>query len=244
MRILVTRPRADCEDMTRVLAAAGHDVFVSPMLEIELKPPGEIGEDGLTAIVITSQNALRWLAKSPQLPRLSNVQLFAVGPRTGELARELGFQRIIEGPGTGAELADIILASDLPKEGRIVHLAGETLAFDMASSLCGAGYQAETFECYRSVPAKSFTAEVEKAIRENSIDLVTLLSPRTAKTFVGLIKSAGLEQSASALSYACISEATRKPLNDEGWPRTHVALAPNSQEVLALVNWMASQSRQ
>jgi uroporphyrinogen-III synthase len=181
---------------------------------------------------------------SPQLPRLSNVQLFAVGPRTGKVARELGFQRVVEGPGTGAELADIIDASDHPKEGRIVHLAGETLAFDMASSLSSKGYRAETFKCYRSVPAQSFTAEVEKAIRENAIDLVTLLSPRTAKTFVKLIKSAGLEQTASVLSYACISEATRKPLHEEGWPRTHVARAPNSQEVLALVNWMASQSRQ
>lgn len=244
MRILVTRPRADCEEMTRALTEAGHQVLISPMLEIELEPIAEFDDTNLAAIIVTSQNALRSLAESPQLPRLLCVQVFAVGPRTAAVARDLGFQHIVDGPGTGAELAQIIAASALPKGARIVHLAGDTLAFDMEAALSAIGYRAETIRCYRSLPAGSFTAEAEKAIRQGAIDLVTLLSPRTARTFVRLIKSAALEEHARSLSYACISEAARKALTDEGWLRTEVAPSPNGQELLALVNRMAAQSRQ
>lgn len=243
MRILLTRPKADSEDMKRELAAAGHEVLVSPLIEIELEPVPHIEEADLAAIIVTSQNALRALEQSPQLPQLTGVKVFAVGPRTAALARELGFRHIVEGPGTGAELAQII-ADTLPKSGRIVHLAGDTLAFDMASALSAIGYRAETIRCYRQVPAEAFTAEAEEAIRRGAIDLVILLSPRTARTFVTLIKSAGLQQTASLLSFACISEAASKALIDEGWSGAQVAARPNSQEVLALVNRMASQSHQ
>lgn len=244
MRILVTRPRADCEDMEQALIAAGHDVLISPLLEIELEQVPVIGSTGLAAIVITSQNALRALASGPQVSELTQVPLFAVGPRTGRVARDMGFSQIIEGPGTGRELAEIISAHGLPSGGRIVHLAGDTLAFDMQSAMSALGYRAETIRCYRSVPATKFTPDAEAALRQGRIDIVTLMSPRTARTFVTLIKSATLEDQARAMSYACISEAARKFPADEGWPLTHVAHKPNGQEVLALVNRMASQSQQ
>lgn len=242
MRILVTRPRADCEDMKQALTAAGHDVLISPLLEIKPEPVPVISSANLEGLVITSQNALRSLASSPQLSGLTQIPLFAVGPRTGQVARDMGFSQIIEGPGTGRELAEIISARGLPPGGRIVHLAGDTLAFDMQSAMSARGYRAETIRCYRSVPATKFTSETETAIQQGRIDIVTLMSPRTARTFVALIKSAGLEEQARSLSFACISEAARKFPADEGWPLTHVALKPNGQEVLALVNRMASQS--
>jgi len=244
MRILVTRPEADCEDMKQALTASGHEVLISPLLEIELQPVPAIDATDLAALVITSQNALRALAASPQLSELTNVPLFAVGPRTAQVAQGMGFSQIIEGPGTGWELAEIISGCELSKGGRIVHLAGDKLAFDMQGALSALGYRAETIGCYRSVPARKFTSEAETAIRQGRIDIVTLLSPRTAKTFVALIKSGGLEEQARSISYACISEAARKFPADEGWPSTHVALRPNGQEVLALVNRMASQSEQ
>lgn len=243
MRILVTRPKADAEDLQRELEAAGHEVIISSMLEIALEPLPEIGGADLAAIIITSQNALRALAVGPELAWLTGVQVFAVGPKTAKGARELGFERIVEGPGTGAELAPIIAASGLPKDKRIVHLAGDKLAFDMAAELGASGYRAETITAYRQVPAQSFTPDAESKIRRREIDLVTLMSPQTARTFVSLIKSAGLQEQASSLSYACISEAALRPLEDEGWPRAQAAAGPNREEVVALVNRMAAQSQ-
>lgn len=244
MRILVTRPEADCEDMRRVLTAAGHSIVISPLLTILSEPIPDIRADDIAALVITSQNALRALAGNPQLEHLTSVKTFVVGPRTFAMARELGFRHIIEGPGTGAELAELLKDHGLPADGRIVHLAGNKLAFNFAQAFSELGYRAETIRCYRSEPATGFTAEAEEAIRQGQVDLVTLLSPQTANTFVRLIKSTGLEVEARSLSYACISEATCKFLVDEGWSCTHVAAKPNNQEVLALVNRIAAQFQQ
>lgn len=244
MRILVTRPESDSEEMRRALMGAGHQVILSPLLTIEFEPIPDIQANDIAALIITSQNALRALSDAPQLRLLSGVQTFVVGPRTSAMARDLGFQCIVEGPGTGAELAELMKARGLPTGGRIVHLAGNKLAFDFARAFSQLGYRAETIRCYRSEPATGFTAEAENAIRQGQIDLVTLLSPQTANTFVRLIKSTGLEVEARSLSYACISEATCKFLMDEGWSCTHVAAKPNNQEVLALVNRIAAQFQQ
>ena len=68
MRLLVTRPEPDAAQFKERLAALGHAGLVAPLISIEFAK-GQIPLNGVQALVATSRNALRALARSPSLAK-------------------------------------------------------------------------------------------------------------------------------------------------------------------------------
>ena len=133
MRLLVTRPEPDATRQAETLAARGHEPVVAPLLLIEPAKDMTLDLDGAQALIVTSRNALRALASHPDLAASLRLPLFAVGEATAKAATELGFAKVTAGPGTGEELSRLIADTLDPKAGALVHLAGETVAFDLKS---------------------------------------------------------------------------------------------------------------
>src|ERR1700744_4899425 len=102
MRILITRPRDDAVPFARMLAERGHDAVIAPLLEIRFPDGAEISLDGVQAILATSANGVRAIARRTQR---RDVALFAVGPQTAEAAQHLGFATVRNANGDGAALA-------------------------------------------------------------------------------------------------------------------------------------------
>lgn len=236
MKLLLTRPEAgpDADPLQAALLAAGHDVLSAPLLRVE--PTGALPSfEGVAGLVVTSRNALKAVADTPISEAVRDLPLFAVGPGTGALACELGFRRVTEGPGTGRELADIIRGAVPPGGGALVHLAGETLAFDLKGALAPDGITVRVDTVYRTLPAEALPSGAAEALRAGTLDGVLLMSPRTAMVYVRLIEAAGLTAEAARLLHFCISDAVARQLAPLGAVRVAVARAPNSQEMLALV---------
>ena len=104
MVVLVTRPAPDNEATAQALRQRGFEPLLAPMLSFQALPfQLEQGRE-FRGLIITSSNALRAVAASPQLPRLRDLPVFAVGARTAQAARELGFPnvRAAEGDATVA----------------------------------------------------------------------------------------------------------------------------------------------
>lgn len=244
MRILVTRPEPDASDTGARLQESGHEAVMSPLMDIRLDPITDIGPGAVQALIVTSRNAVRALAHSPLVDGLLNLPVFAVGPRSAQDARDLGFHGVIEGPGAASGLADCIAANSNPDGGRLVHLAGYRLAFDLAGAMRARGYTFESLRCYEAVAASALSPEAIEAIKAQDLDAVMLMSPDAARTFAELVAKAGLAEAAKPLVGVCISQATADALQAELAIPTMVAERPNSEEVLALINRMAEQSRQ
>ena len=153
MRVLVTRPEPDASREADALAARGHQGVKAPLLVIEPVEDVALELDGAQALIVTSRNALRALAGHRDLGRARKLRLFAVGGATASAARELGFAEVTEGPGNGAGLAELIEAEAKPADGVLIHLAGETLAFDLKSALEAKGFSVRQPVLYRSVQA-------------------------------------------------------------------------------------------
>lgn len=196
--------------------------------------------DGVQALAATSRNGLKAVAPIPE--RAQGLPLFAVGPGTATLARALGFAHVIAGPGTGRELADIIRAEADPAAGTIVHIAGETLAFDLGRALRAHGFDVRTEVVYRTEPTGGFPREVADAFRQGGFDGVVLMSPRTAKVYAQHVVEAGLAAAARRMVHFCLSEAIARQIAPLGVERVAVARAPNSEEMLALIAGEASDS--
>ena len=178
MRILVTRPEPDASRQADKLAAHGHAAVLAPLLAIEPVADVPLQLECAQALLVTSRNALRALAAHRELAEALALRLFAVGEATAHEAQGLGFADVTAGPGTGAALAKWVSAELLPGNGPLVHLAGETLAFDLKAALASQGFVVRQPVLYRAVPrsqaaARSLEAAQGRQARRNDPHVAT-----------------------------------------------------------------------
>lgn len=250
MHVLITRPERDCAELRSRLQAFGCTVSVSPLLTIELLEIPVAALLGASALIATSRNGLRALAQSPALDQARAIPLFAVGPATAALARELGFHSIYEGAGTAAELVPMI--ADAPAEVRRqpVHLAGDHLAFNLGAALAEAGIPLTAIPAYHSVAAKTLTEPVQHLLATCALDAVVLMSPRSARVWGQLLSTLPVKVDLTNLVHVCLSpnvaqalKEVLKPLETLGAVRTETAVRPVTEEIVALVYRLAGQPK-
>jgi uroporphyrinogen-III synthase len=241
MRLLVTRPEPDALKLRALLEDAGHEAVVEPMLSVSFEGGDAVDLDGAQALIATSRNGLRVLKGGRALAQARLLPLFAVGKATAAEARALGFETVVTGAGTAAELVAHIVSVLDPSAGVLVHLAGETLAHDLAGELEAHGFRVRQPVVYRMLPATAFARGTIEEFARHTIDGVILMSPRTAAVYAGLVAKHGLLEEARALPHFCLSEAIARRLRPLGPVPTRIAEAPRLEELLALIDDSAAQ---
>jgi uroporphyrinogen-III synthase len=234
MRVLVTRPKPDAVYEAEQIAARGHQPVLAPLLDIEFCKAA-LPLAGAYGLIVTSRNALRALAVHPDSATASMLPLYAVGGATAEAAWDLGFAEVTAGPGTAKGLAALIMRDVAPEWGPLVHLAGDTLAFDLAAALGAHGFTVRRAVLYRAVPAKALPPEAVALIASGRPKRVVLMSPQTASTFAALIAKHGLVTQARSLVCYCLSEAVAEAVTPLGC-EIRVAAHPREEDILALLD--------
>lgn len=251
MRVLVTRAENDAADMATSLEQLGVEVFVSPLLSVvyeDIAPETLSNAGGLIATSRNGLKALAWSmardqASTPTLAKVLERPIFTVGPATSALARDLGFLNIIEGPGTAAGLVPVILARKAAVGScPLVHLAGDTLAFDLKGALGAQEIAVDQVSAYRMDEAASLSEGVKTALSNGGIDGVVLMSPRTAEVWTRLVKMSGLETKMSNLTHVCLSGAVVQRVRFQPTPKIALAAMPNAQEILSLIRRLAADA--
>jgi uroporphyrinogen-III synthase len=235
MRLLVTRPEPDAGREAEVLAALGHEPVLAPLLVIEFSGDVPLELEGAQALIATSRNALRALASHPARDEALKLPLLAVGDATAGEAHSLGFADVTIGPGTGPKLVELILHEFEPVRGALVHLSGDMLAFDVKAALEREGFAVRRFVLYRAVPASAFPDQALSLLKAGQVDGVILMSPRTAKTFAGLVTRHGVVTQAKDLVCYCLSESVAEAAASVSG-EMRVAARPREEDVLALLN--------
>jgi uroporphyrinogen-III synthase len=241
MRLLVTRPEPDASLQAESLLARGHEPVLAPLLTIQVLADTPLQLAGAQALIVTSRNALRAVATRPELGEALKLPLYAVGEATARAATELGFHRIVTGPGTGEGLVALIRNELEPSGGALVHLAGDRLAFDLKSALEGQGFQVHQPALYTAAPTRDFPPQSLALLREGKLDGVILMSPRTAAIFAGLVIRHKAVTEALGLRCYCLSPAVAEALAPLR-PLLRVAGRPREEDLLALIDSEAASS--
>lgn len=238
MAVLVTRPYPDNEATASALRARGIDAVLAPVLRFEtLALPSGLGAD-FAAVLVTSANALR--AVEPQLKGhpLLKVPVFAVGEHTAAAARRAGFDKVLSANGDAAALRELVTGSvraGRVKPGRLLHLAGDTLARDLAGELGARGFDVVTRTVYRMVPIDRLPPEICAAFSDSRVEAVLHYSARSASAFLQAARASGVEISALAIAQCCISAAVARVLREAGAGRVAVAASPNENALLETI---------
>jgi uroporphyrinogen-III synthase len=240
MHVLITRPEPDAAELRARLEALGHEVTVEPLLRIERLPIAAAALDGVAAVIVTSRNGLRALAESAAIEVARKLPIIAVGPGTAQLAREIGFAHVIEGPGTARDLVPVIVETSHSLPGPLAHARGEEVAFDLHGALKAQGIMVREVIAYRAIPASGFEPRTAALLASGAIDAVILMSPRTGATFARLMTGEGLREAAGKLVFLCLSPAVAASVEPLAPGRVEVSESPNSAAMLAAVTRVAT----
>lgn len=231
-RLLVTRPSEDAPRVVEALRRIGIGALVEPLIFIE--PVAGAGPDlaGAQAVLATSANGVRALAKAE---RRRDILLFAVGDATAECATEAGFESVESAAGDVESLVQLVRGRLDPAAGALLHVAGSHVAGDLAARLDGAGFGYRRAVLYQARAAEMFSAEAVGALTGGTIDGALFFSPRTAATFVTLSREARLDGACEGMTAFCLSPAVAARIRDLPWSRAVVARSPDLGSLMACV---------
>jgi uroporphyrinogen-III synthase len=230
LRVLITRPRARAEALARRLEAAGDRVLIEPLLTIEPVAGAVPDLGGVQAIVLTSAHGVAAVTASAR-----RLRLFAVGAATAAAARQAGCEAVMSAEGAGAELAHLIARHCRPEDGALLHLSGAEIRPEPAAALRAAGFTVRREVVYRAVPAPALSPPTLAALRRRALDAVLLLSPRTARIAVDLVRAHGLEESLGTVAAVCLSAAVAQPCRAISWSAIHLAARPTVAALLEVL---------
>ncbi|MGB5905470.1 MAG: uroporphyrinogen-III synthase [Xanthobacteraceae bacterium] len=240
MTILVTRPAPDHAATASVLRGKGFDVLLAPMLRFEpiaFEPDADAGFD---AVLVTSVNALRALAETSARQRWLTTPLYAVGERTAQAARDLGFASVMAASGDGASLRDLVVAQMrakmLKKSARLLYLAAADRAVNLDDELSPFGFDVVTVTTYRMIATPDLPTDVCDAFTAGRVKAVLHYSGRSAHAFVAAARAAGLEIMALAVSHCCISANVAAVLREAGATQVAVAATPDEDALFAALD--------
>jgi uroporphyrinogen-III synthase len=232
MRVVLTRPKEDSERTAEAVRARGHDVLVAPLLRIE--PVNAELRPNWGGVIITSANAAAALAAHPAREGLSKLPVFAVGQRSADAAREVGFTDITTAGGDVRDLVRTIVERRADAKGPLLYLAGEDRSGDLLGDLTVHGIAAELVVVYRAVAAPLPMALL-RALRANQVDAVLHFSRRSAESYIAGSVAMGAATVALAVRHVCLSEQVAEPLRNAGAKRVAVAMRPDEAAMIELL---------
>jgi uroporphyrinogen-III synthase len=236
VKALVTRPREDAEPVAAALRARFIEPVIEPLLAIRFRAEGAqvLGPllDGAQAVLFTSANGVRAFAAAA--PR-RGLAAFAVGDATAAAARAAGFTVVASAGGNVADLAALVRRRLRADDGALVHAAASVGAGDLAAALGGAGFTLRRAVLYDAVPAQQLSRETVALLEQRALALALFFSPRTAESFVRLVRAADLGDACRAVSALALSPAVAAALGGIDWSAVHIAAAPSAAALLAAV---------
>lgn len=233
MRLLLTRPEPDAQRTTAVLRAHGHAVQSAPLLRIEPLADAKIDDGAWAALLITSANAAHAIAAHDCVIQLRALPVFTVGQRTAGVVSAAGFTNVTSAEGNVADLARFV-AERMRPAGPLLYLAGEDRSGDLAGDLRARGFAVEMTVVYRAVAASSLPPLAADALAQG-VDGVLHFSRRSAETYVGTARAAGLLAGALKPVHFCLSAQVAAPLTQAGAVDIRIAPEPTEATLIALI---------
>lgn len=230
---LVTRPKDDSVPLCDALCRRGLDVLVEPLLDIVPVQGASVDATGMQAILATSANGVRALARAwpgRDLPVL------AVGDASARMARDLGFARVESAGGDAHALVDLVCRRLRPVDGGLLHAAGTVTAGDLSARLVDAGFVVRRQVLYQARPARTAGPGLCRALAAGRLDLALFFSPRTAATFVRLVDDIRQGDDVGTMVAYALSATVARELESLSWAAIRVAGEPNQASLLAALD--------
>jgi len=234
VRLLVTRPQPDAERTAAALRGRGHTAVVAPLLRIEPLDDGELGSGPWAAILVTSANAAAAVARHRRFTDLKNLPVLAVGERSAQAMRDVGFADVMSAGGGAGDLTRLA-AGRLKQGASLLYLAGAERSGDLAGDLAARNLAVQTAVVYRAIAAAALPPAAAEALAAG-IDGVLHFSKRSAEAYVKAAQAAGFtDPGINNPVHFCLSAQVAEPLAQAGAAKVRIAASPDEAALIALI---------
>ena len=225
---LITRPKAEAGQTALKLENKGLRPVYAPMIRV-MQVSFNIPDD-TRSLVITSKNGARFgLATIENKLR----PIYAVGEKTAEVARDMGFSNITVGPGTARGLLPLLLECGDSQKREYTHLSGTDISYDIAGALRDHDIHADNTVTYQAQPYRVLSPSVQEEMEMGEIHNVLFYSARTATTFEETISELGRHDWLPKMNAYCLSEKVAANLLGN-WKSVHFATLPTENALFKL----------
>ncbi len=229
LRALVTRHRDEAGSLSAALAIRAIEALVEPLMEIHWQAPEAFDLTGVQAILCTSANGVRAVARMSGERR---VPVLAVGDATAARARAEGFDPVESAAGDVGDLARLAAARLRPQDGPLLHVAGNVVAGDLVGLLRAQGFTVERRVLYEARAAAALSPEAVDSLRAGAIAFALFFSPRTAAIFARLADVAGVAERCARVTALSISASADAALAGLPWHDRRIAERANQLALL------------
>lgn len=233
VRVLVTRPQPDAERTAAALRTRGHAAVVAPLLRIEPMDDVELGGGPWAAILVTSAHAAA-IARHRRFIALKKLPVLAVGARSAQAMRDVGFAEVISADGGAGELTRLA-AGRIEGGASLLYLAGAERSGDLAGDLAAQNFTVQTAVVYRAVAADALPYAAIEALTAG-IGGVLHFSKRSAEAYVKAAQVAGFADAGiDKPVHFCLSAQVAEPLARAGAAEIRIAERPDEAALIALI---------
>jgi uroporphyrinogen-III synthase len=202
-------------------------------MRIEALADAEIGAGPWAAILITSANAARAITGHRRKKALEKIPVLAVGERSAQAMREMGFAEVSSADGGVGDLARLV-GERMAPGASLLYLAGAERVGDLAAKLGTRSFAVQTAIVYRTVAVAHLPAAAADALAQD-IEGVLHYSRRTAEAYVNAARRAGVLETALRPRQFCLSAQIAEPLAQAGAATIHVASRPVEAALIDLL---------
>jgi len=206
----------------------GHEALLAPLLAVQFFEGAPLDLAGVQAILVTSANGVRALARHTSN---RDIAIFAVGPQSAEAAEREGFVRARTADGDAMALAAATANWADPRDGLLLHAAGEEASDALCEKLRTQGFAVKRQTLYRMEKVEQLPGDAAQAIRHGDVQAALFFSPLSAGLFADCVKKSGI--STDRLTAICISPSTAGSLKDLSFAEIRIAAEPNQAALLA-----------
>ena len=228
-RILITRAEDDALETAQNVQALGYETLIDSILRIYPEDWQEPDWNSVSAIIVTSHNALRGF-EGHTVPR--DKLFFLVGARTARELRKRGYIHVTATVEKSDDLAYPIRMQCNPADGMLLHLTSEHAHTDFYASLQQEGFRIETRRVYHAEEAKDLGLATLDALKQGSINAALFYSARTLTIFEGLIKRHNVAPMLKNLNAVCLSQAVAAACDKTLWKSVVTADAPTQDRLM------------
>ncbi len=222
-KVWITRAAGGAAKSAESWRGAGFETVIAPVIEIappvKCPPPLPKG----AALIVTSQNALRYLSVYTDK---RDWPVIAVGSATARLARQMGFEDVSASDGNARDLEKYITGAFAPDDSpAFIHACGANIRLNVAAELRKKGYKAQRHIYYFNKPVQKLPA-----LDLSEISHIALYSPMAAKTVSRRALQYGRAMAVS------ISPATDKMLSSKFRGARKIAVRPAERFMIEAVS--------
>jgi uroporphyrinogen-III synthase len=238
---LVTRPQEEAQTLAAALETRGIGAVIEPLMQMRFLAPSALDLAGVQAILCTSANGVRALAR---VSGERGLPVLAVGDATAARARAEGFAAVESAGGDVTDLVRLAAARLHPGNGRLLHVAGNIVAGDLVGALRAHGFSVERSVLYEALPATALSPMAVHALRFGTVVFALFYSPRTAAVFARLAAIAYVAECCRAITALSISAPADAALAELPWQDRRVAERPDQPALLDMLDRvLAERSR-